>query len=117
MVGKVVGKARRRRGEGNAEGDEEGDAEGDGEGTQRWLYLYWLGGTAHTDQQGALRAKERLRSTRSGGKTKATRRCPHFGDIASLCIEPGGGAFRLYEEKERERELPTGVLRPLTTRR
>ena len=83
--------------------------------------IYWLGGTAHTDQQGALRAKERLRSTRSREKTKATRRCPHFGDIASLCIEPGRGAFRLYEEKEKEkekeRELPTGVLRPLATRR
>jgi hypothetical protein len=48
------------------------------------LTLYWLGGTAHTDelgrlykergtthtdQQEALRAKERLHSTRSGGKS------------------------------------------------
>ena len=77
--------------------------------------LYKERRTAHTDQQGALRAKERLRSTRSREKTKATRRRPHFGDIASLCIEPGRGAFRLDEEKEGE--LPTGVLRPLTTRR
>ena len=33
------------------------------------LTLYWLGGTAHTDEQGALRAKERLHSTRSSGKS------------------------------------------------